>query len=137
MSNSAFQLYFDGGSRGNPGPSGCGYCILKDNLVVFEDKNGLGICTNNYAEYKGLQNGIELAIEKKISRLEVYGDSLLVINQINRKWVCRHPELRIIFDKVIVLLEKFDYITFHHVPRSKNTIADSLANEAMDKQAIY
>jgi ribonuclease HI len=136
MNQSMYQMYFDGGSRGNPGPGGCGYCILKDSLVVFEDKNGLGVCTNNYAEYKGLQYGIDLAIEKKITRLEVYGDSLLIINQMTRKWACRHPVLHVIFEDINSKLEKFEYITFQHVFRSKNMIADSLANEAMDKQDI-
>lgn len=136
MAQTTYQLYFDGGSRGNPGPGGCGYCILKDNFVVFEGKNGLGACTNNYAEYKGLHNGIALALEKNITRLEIYGDSLLVINQMNRTWACRHAVLRIIFDNVNAQAKKFEHITFHHVPRAKNTIADSLANEAMDEQAM-
>ena len=131
-----YSLYFDGGSRGNPGPGGCGYCILKGNEVIFEGKNGLGVCTNNYAEYKGLQCGIELAIKKKIKRLNVFGDSLLVINQMTRKWECRHETLRVIFDDVSVMLKTFVKITFNHVPRTKNSIADSLANDAMDEQDI-
>ena len=136
MEQITYQLYFDGGSRGNPGPGGCGYCILKNNHVVFEGKKGLGVCTNNYAEYKGLQCGISLAIEKGVNRLEVFGDSLLIINQMNRKWECRHKGLRLIIDEVNVMVRSFDSITFNHVPRERNAIADSLANEAMDEQAI-
>ena len=102
----------------------------------FEDKCGLGVCTNNYAEYKGLHCGISLAIEKGVKRLEVFGDSLLIINQMNRKWECRHKGLRLIFDEVNVMVRSFDSITFNHVPRERNAIADSLANEAMDEQAI-
>ena len=136
MEQPTYQMYFDGGSRGNPGPGGCGYCILKNNHVVFEGKTGLGVCTNNYAEYKGLQHGISLAIEKDIKRLDIFGDSLLIINQMNRKWECRHKGLKLIFDDVNVMLRSFDSITFHHVPRGKNTIADSLANDAMDEQSV-
>lgn len=136
MEQNTYQLYFDGGSRGNPGPGGCGYCILKNNHVVFEGKNGLGVCTNNYAEYKGLHQGILAAIEKKINRIEVFGDSLLIINQMNRKWECRHKGLRPIFDDLSVMILSFGSITFNHVPREKNAIADSLANEAMDEQNI-
>jgi ribonuclease HI len=135
MEQPTYQLYFDGGSRGNPGPGGCGYCILKSNQPIFEGKTNLGVCTNNYAEYKGLQYGISLAIEKNIKRLEVFGDSLLIINQLNRKWACRHKGLRLIFDEVNVMLKSFDYITFSHVPRAMNKLADKLANDAMDNRS--
>jgi len=134
MEEPAYQMYFDGGSRGNPGPGGCGYCILKLKQPIFEGKNKLGVCTNNYAEYKGLQYGISLAIEKNIKRIAIFGDSLLIINHMNGKWKCRHKVLRVIFDEINVMLKSFDYITFSHVPRARNKLADKLANEAMDSR---
>ena len=127
------ELYFDGGSRGNPGPGGCGVSIKKNNREILSAKKYLGICTNNYAEYKALELGLEEAINNNIDTLIVYGDSLLVINHVKKIWKCKNTTLKNILENILILTEKFKLISFMHIRREKNTRADELANIAMDE----
>lgn len=127
-------LMFDGGSRGNPGLCGAGHVILLNNEKI---SSGSAIVstnnTNNYAEYMSLINGINDAYEHGIKEIIVKGDSLLVINQIMGKWKIRCKTLQNLHAEVIDKLSQFDEISFHHVPREENKLADKEANDAMDK----
>ena len=130
-------LYFDGGSRGNPGISGAGWIILdKDNKEIdsgycFISKNG----TNNEAEYTGLVSGLEMASLLKIENLVVKGDSKLVINQVQNKWKVNAENLKPFHQKVRKLMKKFSKIEFQYIPRLQNKEADALANMGMDQQS--
>lgn len=126
-------LYFDGASRGNPGKSSYG-CILYDNDMreIAKKNEYLGIETNNYAEYMGLLNGVQCAIDNNILSLEVYGDSLLVISQLKGTYKVKNKKLKTIYDKIKELETKFIYIEYNHIYRNKNKIADALANEILD-----
>lgn len=127
-------LMFDGGSRGNPGLCGAGHVILLNNekissgSAIVSTKN-----TNNYAEYMSLINGLNDAYSRGIKTLVVQGDSLLVINQIMGKWKIRCKTLQNLHAEVIDKLSQFDDISFQHVPREENKLADKEANTAMDK----
>jgi len=131
-----YTLHFDGGSRGNPGPGGCGWVLCKGGVEIYAGMAPLGRCTNNYAEYKGLEQGLMSAIDKNYKTLTVYGDSLLVINQTTGIWKCKAPNLNPILKHVIELKGEFDKIEFMHVKRENNKRADEMANEAMDIQDI-
>ncbi|XP_058741363.1 uncharacterized protein LOC131613735 [Vicia villosa] len=87
-------------------------------------------CTNNVAEYEACIYGIEVAIDLRITNLAVYGDSALVISQINRDWETRHPKLIPYREHVMKLAQYFDEITFDHIPREENHLADALATLA-------
>src|SRR5205807_1985894 len=91
---SAVKLYADGGSRGNPGPSASGYVILNmaDKLLT-KDGLYLGITTNNQAEYRALKLGLEKALNLNARTVEVYMDSLLVINQMKGIYRIKNSEL--------------------------------------------
>ncbi|GAU51921.1 hypothetical protein TSUD_417040, partial [Trifolium subterraneum] len=84
-------------------------------------------CTNNMAEYEACIMGLEAAINHRIKILEVYGDSALVIYQVKGEWETRHPKLIPYRAHVVKLTEYFDEITFHHIPREENQVADALA----------
>lgn len=84
-------------------------------------------CTNNMAEYEACAMGVLAALESKVKVLEVYGDSALVINQLNQEWETRDKKLIPYFTYIKELSLEFDKITFHHVPREDNQLADALA----------
>ena len=131
-----YKLYFDGASRNNPGLSGYGCVILDDNnkeCFIYYDKFN-SPQTNNYAEYYGLYKGLQLAIKNNIKNIQVYGDSNLVIQQMNKKWKMKSDNLREIFDKCQELLYRFDSIVFTHILRKFNKRADELANMAIDNK---
>jgi len=131
--SSQFVLYFDGCSKGNPGPSGIGAVIYKDGVEFWASCKYIGNKrTNNEAEYSALIFGLETAIEKKITKLSVCGDSLLVINQMNKLYKVKHPNLFDLYDKVNELKNKFEYIDFNHVYRKLNKRADELSNLALE-----
>jgi len=129
-----YVLQFDGASRGNPGKCSCGYVIyghqiaLKQGRVYLNDSN-----TNNYAEYMGLIYGMTEAKNLNINYLHVQGDSLLVINQVQGIYKVKSDNLKKPHELASNLIEKFTTITFEHIPRNLNKVADRLANQALDE----
>ncbi len=129
------KLFTDGGSRGNPGPSALGYVILGENdSIIHEEGEYLGITTNNQAEYRALKTGLEKALELGIRELDVFADSMLVVNQVNGTWKMKNQELLPVYTAIKELVPKFDQITFTHVPRAMNKLADGMVNECLDSQ---
>ncbi len=128
-------IYFDGGSRGNPGPSGSGYVIYNAlGEIITTGNAGLGHNTNNYAEYTGLLMALQYvqnSQDLKNEDLLIYGDSLLVVNQIQDKWKVKAENLKPLIAKCKEIL-KGKTFEIKHIPRSQNSVADKLANEAMD-----
>lgn len=128
------KLYADGGSRGNPGPSAGGYVILSmDDTVVKSNGKYLGITTNNQAEYHSLKGGLEMALEMGVKEIDVYMDSLLVINQMKGIYKIRNRDLWPIHDAIKGLSKQFRSIKFTHVPRELNKLADAVVNETLDQ----
>jgi ribonuclease HI len=126
-------LYADGGSRGNPGPSAGGYVIMEDRDEVLVKRGVyLGITTNNQAEYAALRLGLEELQKMGARRVQVYMDSLLVVNQMRDIFKVKNRDLWPIHDAVKGLVGAFERVTFTHVPRTMNKIADAAVNEALD-----
>ena len=130
------QLYADGGSRGNPGPSASGFVILDmAGNVVHEQGVYLGITTNNQAEYQALKIGLETALAKFQSReVHVYMDSLLVVNQMKRIFKVKNRDLWPVHDAIVKLVPRFQKVSFDHVPRELNKLADAEVNKALDSE---
>jgi len=129
------KLFADGGSRGNPGPSSSGFVILDMNDKVLVDKGVyLGITTNNQAEYTALKLGLEEAHKMGIQEVEIYMDSLLVINQMNGIFKIRNRDLWPIHDAIKTLAKQFKHVSFSHVPREFNKLADAAVNRATDEE---
>lgn len=127
-------LYADGGSRGNPGPSACGYVLLDENEQVLIDKGVyLGITTNNQAEYQGLKSGLEEARRMGAKEVDVRLDSLLVINQMKGVFKVKNRDLWPIHQSIKELTGTFRKVTFTHVPRELNKMADAAVNRALDE----
>ena len=130
-----FLLRFDGGSRGNPGISGCGSVIYYRGSEIWNKSVYLGDDhTNNYAEYYGLIYGLIGAKKLNIKKLKVEGDSKIIINQITGAFKINSKYLMPLYNKAINQLSHFDDVDFKHIYRDKNKRADELANLAMDKK---
>lgn len=127
----------DGGSRGNPGPAGWG-AVVRDaasDEVLLERAEVIGKATNNVAEYGGLIGGLQAAAELGAATVKVRMDSKLVVEQMSGRWQIKHPGLRPLAAQAAALVRRFDSVTWQWVPRERNTQADRLANEAMDRAA--
>ncbi len=127
----------DGGSRGNPGPAGYGAVVLDaaTEEVLAERKAGLGVATNNVAEYRGLIAGLAAAVELGATDVEVRMDSKLVVEQMSGRWQVRHPSMKPLALEAAALVRELGSVRFGWIPRSRNVRADALANQAMDAQA--
>jgi ribonuclease HI len=127
------KLYCDGGSRGNPGPSASGY-VLMDSAGKVVVKKGLylGITTNNQAEYQALKLGLDEAKRVGARDVHVFMDSLLVVNQMLGIFKVKNRDLWPIHDAVRQQVPHFRHISFTHVPRELNKLADAAVNEALD-----
>jgi len=129
------KVFSDGGSRGNPGPSASGFVILdmEDNVLV--DKGVyLGITTNNQAEYTALKLALEECRKMGVTEAQVYLDSLLVVNQMKGIFKVKNRDLLPVHDAIKQLAKQFRKISFSHVPREFNKLADAAVNRALDKQ---
>ncbi len=136
-----FTIYTDGGARGNPGPAGAGAVVIDGNgTTVARVSKFLGRQTNNWAEYEAIYLGL-MALKKKIgavklksARVTVKMDSELAVRQLSNVYQVKEPTLFPQFMKIHNLQVKdVPHVTFVHVPREENTVADFLANEAMDR----
>jgi ribonuclease HI len=124
-----FELYFDGCSKGNPGKGGAGAVIYHNQEEIWSNYAFLGDnVTNNYAEYQGLLMGLNAALNLNIKNLAVYGDSKLVINQLNGTFQVKAGNLVECYNNAALIKNKLNYVTFKHVYRTENKRADKLAN---------
>lgn len=126
-------LYTDGGSRGNPGPSGLGF-HLRDREGSSIARGGwyLSRATNNEAEYSALVWGLENALAAGVDSLEVFADSELIVKQMQGIYQVKSNDLKPLFLRAKDLLSRFDEGSIHHIYRADNEEADLLANESMD-----
>jgi len=131
-----YSLYFDGCSKGNPGPAGIGAVIYKKEIEISVCSKNIGHKTNNEAEYCALILGLEEAIRLNIKSLCVYGDSLLVINQVNKTYKVKNEKIFTLYEKVVGLKREFNNIIFTHIYRTNNKRADQLSNFGLTKH-IY
>lgn len=133
---SSINLYTDGGSRGNPGPSACGFAIYNDdNKLIVKKGIYIGVTTNNQAEYQALKYGLEEAQKMNVDIVNVYMDSMLVVNQMKGIFKVKNRDLWPVHDSIIDLVGKFDQVSFTQIPRKLNKVADSTVNDVLDNEA--
>lgn len=131
-------VYADGGSRGNPGPSASGYVLMDEQENVLVDKGVyLGITTNNQAEYQALKFALEEARRMGAKDVSVRLDSMLVVNQMNGVFKVSNRDLWPVHDSIKKIIISFDHISFTHVPRELNTLADAAVNRVLDEAAAH
>lgn len=129
-------LQFDGGSRGNPGPAGIGVVLrAQDGTPLVTLGRYIGRATNNVAEYRALITGLEKAKELGAKKLLIRGDSELIVRQMTGAYRVKNPDLKELYEQAQHLLHQFDEARIEHNYREKNTLADRLANLAMDRKS--
>lgn len=132
--NRKLVINTDGGSRGNPGPSGIGVSVADGSGKLLEThKKFIGEATNNIAEYKALLVGLERAIELGAEELVVQMDSELIVRQMQGVYKIKDPGLKPLAAKAKEYIARFDSVVFIHVRREMNKLADKLVNEAIDE----
>ncbi|CAO2177420.1 unnamed protein product [Urochloa humidicola] len=126
-------LEFDGASKGNPGKAGAGAVIRRlDGSVIAQLREGLGIATNNAAEYRALILGLKYAAKKGFKYIRAQGDSKLVCNQVQDLWRARNDNMAGLCKKVKDLKGTFQLFQIRHVLREFNSAADAQANFAVE-----
>ena len=126
-------IYTDGGSRGNPGPSGLGYYIIgPDGKELKRGGEFLGFSSSRLAEYYGLKEGLEQAIELGLKKVHFKSDSLMMVNQMNGVYKVKNQDLLQVHADVLKLLENLEAYSFTHVPRNMNVEADAEVNKVID-----
>jgi len=130
-----FTVYSDGGSRGNPGPSAAGYVIINSsNEVVAQGGEFLGFTNSAMAEYHGVRIAMERAKEMGIRHIAFRIDSMMVVNQMKGYYRIKNRELWPIHEHIRHLMKSFDHVTFSHVLREFNQLADGMVNKTLDEQ---
>ncbi len=130
----AARLFCDGGSRGNPGPGASGFVILDEtDKPIIQGGQFFEHCTNNYAEYMSLRDGVSGALEQKIKVLKIYMDSQLVVRQIRGEYKIKNKNLFPIYESIKADLASFQSYEISYIPRSHNRLADSLVNQILDQ----
>jgi ribonuclease HI len=129
------KLFADGGSRGNPGPSASGYVLMDlDSNIIFKSGVYLGITTNNQAEYQALKFGLEAAQKMGARDVAVHMDSMLVVNQMKGIFKVKNRDLWPIHESIKELAATFKKVTYTHVPRELNKLADAEVNTTLDAE---
>ena len=128
------KFFTDGGSRGNPGPSASGIVILTmDDEVLEEFGVYLGIGTNNVAEWTAVKLALEAVAKFEPKSVHSYMDSELVCKQLNGEYRVKHPDLKPLYAAVVAMAKNYNNISFTHVYREKNKLADAQVNLAIDR----
>lgn len=128
-------LYADGASRGNPGPASYGAAVFSGETILAELYGELGPRTNNYAEYSAVIAGLRYIVENDLGPdVLVRMDSKLVVEQLSGRWKIKHPELMVLAAEAQQLVRSLS-VRFEWIPREQNSVADALANRALDDAA--
>lgn len=133
------DIYTDGGSSGNPGRAACAYAIYLHNEVFYKHAEGLGLGTNNFAEYSALIRALEKVVSliqsdllQGLSKIHVFSDSELMVKQVTGLYKIKNDMIKIYAAKVKELERIIAVpVTYTHIPREKNKLADSLVRSIL------
>jgi len=136
----ALRVFCDGGARGNPGPGAAGYAIeVPAENVRYLCGKYLGVVTNNQAEYAAVKLALEKIRDKIQGKAPItfFLDSLLVVNQLNGFFRVKNPVLAESVLKIRSLEGSLGLVSYKHVVREKNKLADSLVNRVLDEKRDF
>lgn len=140
MDNTTWHAWFDGATKEtNPGLRGIGGLLKGPAGERIEIAEELGHGTNNEAEYAALMAVLDAAIAAKVQNLVVYGDSQLVVRQVNGEWLINAKELVPMCKTVQELKAQIPNVTLRWIPRQENAEADALSKKALgvvDKESL-
>jgi len=125
--------YVDGGSQGNPGPSGIGVIIEGPEGEVVRIAKWIGRQDNNVAEYLALLEALQHAVAVNARALHVFSDSEIVVKQMTGEYTCRSPRLHSLNWTCRKLARAVEF-SIAHIPREDNREANHLAHKAARSQ---
>ena len=130
------RLWTDGGARGNPGPAAFAYVLEAEDGTVLDARGEfIGVATNNVAEYSALVAGLARAVAAGVTELEVRSDSELMVKQMRGEYRVKNRDLQSLFLDASRAARQIGRVTYTHVRREHNELADRLVNEALDAAA--
>ena len=128
-------MYFDGSLRIDGGGAGVLFISPKGEQLKYMFQILFKV-SNNEAEYKALLHGLRLAVSLGIKRLLVYGDSLLVVQQVNKEWDVNKDTMGAYIAEIRKLENKFSGLEIHHIDRNNNVGADVLSKLGSTRAAV-
>jgi len=128
------EIYIDGASRGNPGPSGIGVVICRSGEVFKNIYSYIGNTTNNVAEYTALIYGLQEALKLKAEILKINTDSQLLHKQIIKVYKVKNVNISGLYDQALRLISAFKRVSIREIPREENKGADKLATRAINEE---
>lgn len=138
MTEMTYNVWTDGGSRGNPGPAAYGFVLKGAGMETVEHGEKIGTATNNVAEYTAVVEALKklkalIGVEKaKKASVHVHADSELLVKQMNREYKVKDEGLKKLFMELYNTSLDFSDVTYTHVRREKNKEADRMVNVALD-----
>jgi len=128
------DIYIDGASKGNPGPSGIGVVICRGQDTLKNISGYIGMATNNIAEYTALIYALQEALLLKADTVRIKTDSQLLARQLNKVYKVRHANIIGLYNQATHLLSAFKEASIINIPREENCGADKLATQAIKKE---
>ena len=132
------KIYTDGAVRGNPGPAAYAFIFIQNDEIIHKESRFIGNATNNTAEYQAIIHALKAADKFHRGHLQVFSDSNLAIQQINKKWKINASHLKKLCREVYSLTEKYKKVEFFHVSRDNRYIqkCDKLCNSRLDEKGL-
>ena len=132
------KIYTDGAARGNPGPATYSFIFFHNDEIIHKGVGYIGTAANNAAEYQAIINALKAAEKFHRGHLQIFSDSNLAIQQINKKWKINYPHLSDMCSEVYKLSEKYEKVEFFHVGRNNPYIkkCDELCNAKLDAEGF-
>lgn len=125
-------VFIDGASKGNPGESSVAFVVCdSEGKILFEMASRIGVATNNEAEYWALIFALDFLKQWKVEQITIFSDSELLVHQMKGTYKVRAENLLPLYSLAKERMQEFPACTIVHVPREKNTKADSLASEIL------
>ena len=131
---SRLEIYIDGASKGNPGPSGIGVVICRDGQTIKNISRFIGLATNNVAEYTALIFGLQEGLILKSESIKINTDSQLIYRQFKKIYKVKHPNIIGLYNQGLQLMSAFKEVSLNFIPRERNRGADKLATKAIKQE---
>lgn len=125
------EVYIDGASAGNPGPSGIGIFIKGEGHHI-KISEYIGETNNHIAEFTALNRALDEAIKLQSPLVSVRSDSKIVVASIEKQYV-KNEEYKPYLEKAIQQIEQLELFFIKWIPDQQNKAADALAREAVLK----
>ncbi len=131
----SIEIFVDGASRGNPGPSGIGIAFFDaDKKPIKKMFKFIGDATNNIAEYTALIYGLQEALIDRHRDIIVKSDSELMTRQLRGEYKVKNKNLKPYYEQFLHISRGFNKVEIISIGRKENSIADKLANKAIDSR---